>query len=44
VNINCFSVLDVDEVFAFILEDLPPVGVGAPDLHVVALSRVLDVP
>jgi hypothetical protein len=33
-DIKSFSVGHIDEVFSLILEDLPPVGVGAPDLHV----------
>jgi hypothetical protein len=37
-DIKCLTIVPVDEVFSFILEDLPPVGVSAPDLHVVALS------
>jgi hypothetical protein len=44
VNIECFTILPVDEVFTFILEDLEPSWVGAPDLHVVGSSSVLDVP
>jgi hypothetical protein len=31
IDIKCLLVLDVDEVFSLILEDLPPVGVCAPD-------------
>ena len=37
-NIKAFSILEVDEVFTFILEDLPPSRVGAPDLHVLSSS------
>ena len=37
-------VLDVREELSFVLEDLPPVGVGAVDLHLVGLSRACDVP
>jgi hypothetical protein len=44
VNIECFTVLPIDEMLAFILEDLEPSRVGAPDLHVVGSSSVLDVP
>jgi hypothetical protein len=36
--------MPVDEVFSFILEDLPPVGVGASDLHWVSSTVGLDVP
>jgi len=43
-DIECLLVGPVDEVFSLILEELEPVGVGAPDLHVVGLSRVLNVP
>jgi hypothetical protein len=38
VNIKAFLVLPVDEVFILIGEDLPPSGVGAPDLHVVGFA------
>jgi hypothetical protein len=31
-------------MFSFILEELEPSGVGAPDLHVVGLSSILDIP
>jgi hypothetical protein len=44
INIECFTVLQVDELFVFILEDLEPSRVGAPDLHVVGLSGVLNIP
>jgi hypothetical protein len=44
-NIKTFLVLlKVAEVLSTISEDLPPFRVGAPDLHVIGLSRVLDVP
>jgi hypothetical protein len=33
-DIKNLLVLDVDEVPVSVDEDLPPVGVGAPDLHV----------
>jgi hypothetical protein len=36
-------VLEIDQLVVHVLEHLPPVGVGAPDLHVTSLSRVLDV-
>jgi hypothetical protein len=36
--------LPIDEVLVSIGEDLPPSRVGAPDLHVLSPSRVLDVP
>jgi hypothetical protein len=44
VNINCFSVLNVDEMLSFIGEDLPPFTAGAPDLHVTGFSCALDIP
>jgi len=37
-NVKCSSIFDVDEVSISILEDLPPLRVGAPDLSFVALS------
>jgi len=40
---NLFA-LPVDELLTFILEDLEPSRVGAPDLHVVGSSSTLDVP
>jgi hypothetical protein len=43
-DIKCFSVTPVDEVFRFVLEDLPPVRVSGPDLHVVGLSWGFDIP
>jgi hypothetical protein len=43
VNIKAFLVLPVDKVLILIGEDLPPSRVGAPDLHVVSLTRVLDI-
>ena len=43
-NIKNLAVLPVDELFVLILEDLPPSGVSAPDLHVVASSTAGDVP
>jgi len=42
--IKCFTVGPVDELSFLVLEELPPIRVGAPDLHFVGLSRVLDVP
>jgi hypothetical protein len=33
VNVKNLLVLDVDEVVSSVLEDLPPVRVSAPDLH-----------
>ena len=33
-NIKNSLVLNVDEVISSVLEDLPPLGTGAPDLHV----------
>jgi hypothetical protein len=45
VNIKAFvGLLNVTEVFSTIDKDLPPSRVGTPDLHVVGLSRVLDIP
>jgi hypothetical protein len=35
---NDLLVVDVGEVSTSVLEDLPPVGVGAPYLHMVTLS------
>jgi len=35
--------MPVDEEFSFISEDLPPVGVGACDLHWVSSTIGLDV-
>jgi hypothetical protein len=44
INIKTFgSLLDIAEVFFLVGEDLPPLRVSAPDLHVVGLSRALDV-
>jgi hypothetical protein len=43
-DIKCFLGLEVDEVFTFILPELPPVGIGAPDLHVGGSSWGLNVP
>jgi len=37
-NIKDLVVLDVGEEGSVILEDLPPVGVGAPDLDVIGSS------
>jgi hypothetical protein len=37
-NIKNLVVLNVDEHVAFILEDLPPSRVSAPDLHVSSFS------
>jgi hypothetical protein len=41
-NTNDLLVVDVGEITSLIFEDLPPVGVGAPHLHVSSLSRVVD--
>jgi hypothetical protein len=38
VDIDCFTVLDVEEMLINVLEDLPPLRVSAPDLHVVGSS------
>jgi len=37
-------VIVVAELVSSEFEELPEVRVGAPDLHVVSLSRVLDIP
>jgi hypothetical protein len=37
-DIKCFSILPIDELAVLILEDLPPVGVSAVDLHVLGSS------
>jgi hypothetical protein len=37
-DIKSLSSLPIDEVFIFILEELPPFGVGAVDLHVSSFS------
>jgi hypothetical protein len=44
VDVKCLSVLHVDEVFTFISEKLPPLGVGVVDLHLLVSSGVFDVP
>jgi hypothetical protein len=33
-NVKYLVVESIDELLSFKLEDLPPVGVSAPDLHV----------
>jgi len=43
-NIKYFLLDVVDEELIRVSEDLPPIGVSAPDLHVVGLARVLDIP
>jgi hypothetical protein len=43
-DIEYLLVLDVDEVLSSVFEDLEPSRVGAPDLHLVSFSRVLDIP
>ena len=43
-DVEAFSVLPVDNMFILVFEDLPPLRVGAPDLHVVGSTRVLDIP
>jgi hypothetical protein len=43
-DIKDFASLPVDKLVGLILEDLPPSRVGAPDLHVVGSSRILDIP
>jgi hypothetical protein len=42
-DVKDFAALPVDELVVLILEDLPPSRVGAPDLHVVGSSGVLDI-
>jgi len=37
-DVKDFAGLPVDELAVFILEDLEPSGVGAPDLHVIGSS------
>jgi len=44
VYIKCLLVSDIDEVFILIVEDLEPLRVGTPDLHVVGFSSILDIP
>jgi len=44
VNIKCSSVLEVDEMSILILEDLPPIRVGAGDSHLFGSSVTCDVP
>jgi hypothetical protein len=43
-DIEYFAALPVDELVVFILENLEPSRVSAPDLHVVGSSSALDVP
>jgi hypothetical protein len=43
-DIENFLILNVNELLINILEDLEPSWVGAPDLHVVGLSGVFNVP
>jgi hypothetical protein len=43
-DINNLLVLPIDELLVLILEDLPPVGVGAPDSEVRCSSVALDIP
>jgi hypothetical protein len=44
VNIQTFvALLDVAEVLSAINKDLPPSRVGAPNLHILCLTRVLNV-
>jgi len=42
-DIKNLVVLSVDELLVGVLEDLPPVGVGTPDLHVLVLTRAVDI-
>jgi hypothetical protein len=43
-DIKCLSVGPVDELILFVLEELEPSRVSAPDLHVVGLTCTLDIP
>jgi hypothetical protein len=38
------AILEVDELFVLVLEDLPPSTVGTPDLHIAGSSTALVVP
>jgi len=42
--IKNLGVLDVDELFSSVLEDLPPLWVGALNLHLASTTIALDVP
>jgi len=42
-DIKSFTGLPIDELVVLVLEYLPPVRVGAPDLHVVGSTIALDV-
>jgi hypothetical protein len=42
--IKYLTVLPVDELILFKLEELEPSRVSAPDLHVVGLTSTLDIP
>jgi hypothetical protein len=44
IDIKCLLGSDVNEVFSLIPEDLPPIRVGAGDLHVSRTSRTYNVP
>jgi hypothetical protein len=41
--VQAFTILPIDKVFILILEDLEPLRVGTPDLHVIGLSSILDI-
>jgi hypothetical protein len=42
--IKAFLVFNVAEMIVSIFEDLEPSRVGAPDLHVASLTRILNIP
>jgi hypothetical protein len=41
---NLLVLSDIDELVSSVLEDLEPLWVGAPDLHLVGLTSWFDVP
>jgi hypothetical protein len=43
-NIKALSVLNVAESVNLKFEDLEPLGIGAPNLHIICITRVLDIP
>jgi len=43
-NFKDLLVLDIDELFFLISKDLEPSWVGAPDLHIISSSSILDIP
>jgi hypothetical protein len=40
---NNLIVNNIDKVSSLVLEDLPPIGVGAVDLHVGTITLVVDI-